>query len=215
MSSFWTFCARAPSGFENEWNLQWECSVLRDVHIVLDMNKTHPKRRYYLFSFNFNLDLLTLALEDLYFNTLDREKVQVKSLGCIKSRGDTSPAYCTPTLQEATAERRKRRALKQQIYFIRIVFNHFLIGLKSSAFTFNHLLIACFKTNEHQDLFKHGTFQIIHCLWTSIDFFWEECRSCRPKLIQCFPPLYCIRSNAVKAQLFYWLSEDKKNKNNV
>ncbi len=64
-----------------------ECSVLRDVNIVLDTNKTHPKRRYYIFSFNLKLYLLTLALENLYFNTLDREKVQGKSLGCIKSRG--------------------------------------------------------------------------------------------------------------------------------
>ncbi len=83
--------------------------ALRDVHIVLDMNKTHPKRRYYLFSFNLNLYLLTLALENLYFNTLDLEKVQGKSLCCIKSRGDTSPGNCTPTLQGATAEGRKSR----------------------------------------------------------------------------------------------------------
>ncbi len=68
--------------------------------------KRIPKRHYYLFSFNLNLYLLTLALENLYFNTLDREKVQGKSLGCINSRGDTSPAYCTPTLQGATAEAR-------------------------------------------------------------------------------------------------------------
>ncbi len=60
------------------------------------------KRRDYLFSFNLNL--LTLALENLYLNTPDLEKVQGKNLGCIKSRGDTSPAYCTPTLQRATAE---------------------------------------------------------------------------------------------------------------
>ncbi len=79
-------------------------SALYDLHIVLDTNKTYPKRRDYLFTFNLNLDLLTLALENLYFNTLDLEKVQGKSLGCIKSRGDTSPAYCTPTLQGATAE---------------------------------------------------------------------------------------------------------------
>ncbi len=73
----------------NETYSAWECSALRDVHIVLDTNKTHPKRRYYIFSFNLKLYLLTLALENLYFNTLDREKVQGKSLGCIKSRGDT------------------------------------------------------------------------------------------------------------------------------
>ncbi len=30
-----------------------------------------------------------MALENLYFNTLDREKMQGKSLGCIKSWGDT------------------------------------------------------------------------------------------------------------------------------
>ncbi len=59
--------------------------MLRDVHIVLDMNKTYPKRRDYLFSFNLYLDLLILALENLYFNTLDREKLQGKSLGCIKN----------------------------------------------------------------------------------------------------------------------------------
>ncbi len=53
--------------------------------------KRLPKRHYYLFSFNLNLYLLTLALENLYFNTLDREKVQGKSLGCIKSRGGTPP----------------------------------------------------------------------------------------------------------------------------
>ncbi len=34
-----------------------------------------------------NLDLLTLAHENFYFNTLDLEKVQGKSLGCINSRG--------------------------------------------------------------------------------------------------------------------------------
>ncbi len=73
----------------NETYSAWECSALRDVHIVLDTNKTHPKRRYYILSFNLKLYLLTLALENLYFNTLDREKVQGKSLGCIKSRGDT------------------------------------------------------------------------------------------------------------------------------
>ncbi len=64
----------------------WECSALRDVSIVLCTYKTYPKRRDYLFSFNLNLDLLTLALENLYFNTLDREKVHGKCLGCIKSR---------------------------------------------------------------------------------------------------------------------------------
>ncbi len=110
MSPFWTFCARAPSGFKYEWTYSaWECSALRDVHIVLDTNKTYPKRRDYLFSFNLNLNLFTLALENLYFNTLDREKVQGKSVGCIKSRGDTSPTYCTPTLQGATAEGWKSR----------------------------------------------------------------------------------------------------------
>ncbi len=64
----------------------WECSAL-----VLDMNKMYPKRCDYLFSFNLNLYLLTLALENLYFKTLDREKVQGKCLGCIKSRGDHLP----------------------------------------------------------------------------------------------------------------------------
>ncbi len=44
---------------------------------------------HYILSFNLKLYLLTLALENLYFNTLDREKVQGKSLGCIKSWGDT------------------------------------------------------------------------------------------------------------------------------
>ncbi len=79
-----------------------------DVHVVLDTNKTYPKRRDYLFSFNLNLDLLTLALENLYFNTLDLEKVLGKSLSCIKSREDTSPSYCTTTLQGATADGWKR-----------------------------------------------------------------------------------------------------------
>ncbi len=82
--------------------IAWEFSALCDVHIVLHTNKTHPKRRYYLFSFNLNLYLLTLALENLSFNTLDR--VQGKSLGCFNNRGDTSTAYCTPTLQRATTE---------------------------------------------------------------------------------------------------------------
>ncbi len=88
---------------------EWECSVLRDVHIVLDTNKMYSKQRDYLFSVNLNLDLLTLARENVYFNTLDLEKVQGKRVGCIKSRGDTSPAYCTPTLQGATAEGWKSR----------------------------------------------------------------------------------------------------------
>ncbi len=39
---------------------------------------------YFLFSFQ-----SIFTIENLYFNTLDREKVQGKSLGCIKSRGDT------------------------------------------------------------------------------------------------------------------------------
>ncbi len=73
----------------NEIYTAWECSALRDVHIVLDTNKMHPKRHYYILSINLKLYLLTLALENLYFNTLDREKVQGKSLGCIKSWGDT------------------------------------------------------------------------------------------------------------------------------
>ncbi len=112
MSQFWTFCARAPSVFENEWTCSaWECSALRDIHIVLHTNKMYSKRHDYLVSFNLNLYFLTLAFQNLYFNTLDREKVQGKSLGCIKSRGDTSPAYCTPTLQGATAEGWKSRGL--------------------------------------------------------------------------------------------------------
>ncbi len=82
------------------------CSALREVHIVLDTNKTYPKRRDYLFSFNLNLDLFTLALENLYFNTLDREKVQGKSLGCIKSLGTPHPR--TP-IQAATAKGWKSR----------------------------------------------------------------------------------------------------------
>ncbi len=79
-----------------------QCSVLHDVHIVSDKNKTYSKRRDYLFSFN--LYLLPLAHEDLCFNTLDLEKVQGKSLGIIKSQGHTSPVYCTPMLQGATTE---------------------------------------------------------------------------------------------------------------
>ncbi len=77
-----------------------ECSALRDVHIALDTNKTYSKRRDYLFSFNLNLDLLTLTLVNLYFNTLDLEKVHGTSLGL----GDTSPRIVHPTLQGATAE---------------------------------------------------------------------------------------------------------------
>ncbi len=110
MSPFWTFCTREPSASRmNETYSAWECSALCDVHIILYTIKTYSKRRDYLFSFNLNLDLLTLALENLYFNPLDLEKVQGKSLGCIKSRGGTSPAYCTPTLQGATAEGWKSR----------------------------------------------------------------------------------------------------------
>ncbi len=66
MSPFWTYSA-------------WECSALRHVHIILDTNKTYPKDMTIFFAFNLNLDLFTLALENLYFNTLDREKVQGKS----------------------------------------------------------------------------------------------------------------------------------------
>ncbi len=58
-------------------------SILDFLRILLDTNKTYPKRRDYLFSFNLNLYLLTLALENLSFNTFDIEKVQGKSLGCI------------------------------------------------------------------------------------------------------------------------------------
>ncbi len=90
----------------NETYSAWECSALREVHIVLDTNKTFPKRRDYLFSFNLNLDLFTLALENLYFNTLDREKVQGKSLSCIKSLGTPHPR--TP-IQGATAKGWKSR----------------------------------------------------------------------------------------------------------
>ncbi len=50
-----------------------------------------------------------MALENLSFNTFDLEKVQGKRLGCITSQGDTSPTYCTPTLQRATAEGWKSR----------------------------------------------------------------------------------------------------------
>ncbi len=50
-----------------------------------------------------------MAHENFYFNTLDRDKMQGKSLGCIKSRDDTSPSYCTPTLQGATTEGWKSR----------------------------------------------------------------------------------------------------------
>ncbi len=90
----------------NETYSAWECSALREAHIVLYTNKTYPKRRDYLFSFNLNLDLFTLALENLYFNTLDREKVQGKSLGCIKSLGTPHPR--TP-IQGATAKGWKSR----------------------------------------------------------------------------------------------------------
>ncbi len=47
-----------------------------------------------------------MALENLYFNTLDREKVQGKSLGCIKSLGTPHPR--TP-IQGATAKGWKSR----------------------------------------------------------------------------------------------------------
>ncbi len=46
------------------------------------------------------LYLLTLALDNLYFNTLDREKVQGKSLGCIKSRGTPPPRVVHPRYRE-------------------------------------------------------------------------------------------------------------------
>ncbi len=49
-------------------------SVQRSVMFTSFTDKTHPKRRYYIFSFNLKLYLLTLALENLYFNTLDRER---------------------------------------------------------------------------------------------------------------------------------------------
>ncbi len=46
---------RPPASSMNETYSAWECSVLHDVHIVLDMNKTYPKRRDkpFLFSFKF------------------------------------------------------------------------------------------------------------------------------------------------------------------
>ncbi len=65
MSPFCTFCARAPSGFEYEWNIQ-------RVRVMFT-NKTYSKWRDYLFSFNVNLDVFTLALGNLYFNTVDWE----------------------------------------------------------------------------------------------------------------------------------------------
>ncbi len=76
MSPFWTFCARAPSGFENEMKHTARGSVQRSMMFTSFRIriKTHPKRRYYIFSFNLKLYLLTLALENLYFSTLDREK---------------------------------------------------------------------------------------------------------------------------------------------
>ncbi len=85
-------------------------SVLCDLHIVLDTNKTYPKRRDYLFTFNLNLDLLTLALENLYFNTLDLEKVQGKSLGCIKSRGGTPPLRIVHPRYREPPQRNERDA---------------------------------------------------------------------------------------------------------
>ncbi len=69
----------------SKWSIYLLCQK-----IIRIISKDHvPWRRYYIFSFNLKLYLLTFALENLYFNTLDREKVQGKSLGCIKSRGDT------------------------------------------------------------------------------------------------------------------------------
>ncbi len=111
VSPFWTFCARAPSGFENEWNL-WECSVLRDVHIVLDMNKTYQKQRDYIFSLNLNVDLLTLAHENFYFSTLDLEKVQGKCLGCFG--GTPPPGIVHPRYRELT-QRGERAACEPRV----------------------------------------------------------------------------------------------------
>ncbi len=94
MSPFWTFCTRAPppASRMNEHTAR-ECSALREVHIVLDTNKTYPKLRDCLFSFNLNLDLFILALENLYFNTLDRGKSAGEEFGLYKKSGDTSPTY--------------------------------------------------------------------------------------------------------------------------
>ncbi len=75
--------------------------MLRDVHIVLDTN---------LLSFNLNLDLLTFALENLSFNTFDLEKVQGKSLGCIKSRG-THPLRVVHPRYRERPQRDERRGL--------------------------------------------------------------------------------------------------------
>ncbi len=52
----------------------------------------------YLFSFN--LYLLPLAHENLCFNTLDLEKVQGKSLGCINSRGTPPLRIIHPCYRE-------------------------------------------------------------------------------------------------------------------
>ncbi len=84
MSPFWTFCTKAPSSFENERNM-------KRVRVFSALNKTHPKRRYYLFSFNLNLYLLRLAIDNLYLNTLDREKVQGKGATGSHRRGMKEP----------------------------------------------------------------------------------------------------------------------------
>ncbi len=56
------------------------------------------------FLFKFKCIFTHIGPWNFYFNTLDIEKVQGKCLSCIKCRGDTFPAYCTPTLHGASAE---------------------------------------------------------------------------------------------------------------
>ncbi len=106
------FLERLPRArFETEWNTDNCVSSIPHIpqqpplnnSYLLDTNKTYPKRSDYLFSFILNLDLFTLALENLHFNTLDQKKVQGMSLGYIKSQRDTSSALHT----HATGSRRR------------------------------------------------------------------------------------------------------------
>ncbi len=110
VKSYYNFSYESVLDFLRESALRLQVWMKHTVHESVQrsdmftsfwiLNKTYPKRHDYLFAFNLNLDLFTLALENLYFNTLDREKVQGKSLGCIKSRGDTSPRIVHPRYME-------------------------------------------------------------------------------------------------------------------
>ncbi len=65
ISLFWAFCVRAPSSFEYEWNIHY--LALHNVQIAPFWIWIKHGVIYtdYIDSLNLNLDLFTLALENL------------------------------------------------------------------------------------------------------------------------------------------------------